>query len=221
MSGEVRGDDVARAGPRVEELANARLKAPLRSADGTSGQASGAGCEVIENRAQVGLVTRLFIDPSEAGPSSSALAVGILGSKRAGGSSSQGPSMREKLKGAAAVGAGPAIRPLLSKDKGWLLLRAPVEVNLEEAAIGNPTFNDRPCTSGRSFEGEYYDHSGVLREDIHEGSTLRMLDADRSAKNGNGCWDLVEVNCVDNKARNTEWGSAQSVPPRSQGREGD
>ena len=118
-SGEVRGDDVARAGPRVEELANARLKVPLRSADGTSGQASGAGCEVIENRAQVGLVTRLFIDPSEAGPSSLAFAVGILGSKRAGGSSSQGPSMREKLKGAAAVGAGPAIRPLLSKDKGW------------------------------------------------------------------------------------------------------
>ena len=74
---------------------------------------------------------------------------------------------------------------------------------------------------GRTLEGEYYDHSGVLREDIHEGSTLRMLDADRSAKNGNGCWDLVEVNCVDNKARNTEWGSAQSVPPRSQGREGD
>ena len=74
---------------------------------------------------------------------------------------------------------------------------------------------------GRTPEGEYYDHSGVLREDVHEGSTLRMLDADGSAKNGNGCWDLVEVNCVDNKARNTEWGSAQAVPPRSQGREGD
>ena len=61
---------------------------------------------------------------------------------------------------------------------------------------------------GRTPEGEYYDHSGVLREDIQEGNMLRMLDADRSAKNGNRCWDLVEVNCVDNKVRSTEWGSA-------------
>ena len=36
---------------------------------------------------------------------------------------------------------------------------------------------------------------------------LRMLDADRSAESGNRCWDLVEVNCVDNKVRSTEWGS--------------
>ena len=61
---------------------------------------------------------------------------------------------------------------------------------------------------GRTPEGEYYDHSRVLREDIQEGNMLRMLDADRSAKNGNRCWDLVEVNCVDNKVRSTEWGSA-------------
>ena len=60
---------------------------------------------------------------------------------------------------------------------------------------------------GRTPEGEYYDHSRVLREDIQEGNMLRMLDADRSAKNGNRCWDLVEVNCVDNKVRSTEWGS--------------
>ena len=60
---------------------------------------------------------------------------------------------------------------------------------------------------GRTPEGEYYDHSRVLREDIQEGNMLRMLDADRSAKNGNRCWDLVEVNCVDNKVKSTEWGS--------------
>ena len=70
---------------------------------------------------------------------------------------------------------------------------------------------------GRTPEGEYYDHSGMLREDIQEGNTLRMLDADGSAENGNGCWDLVEVNCVDNKARNMEWGLAQFVPQEVKG----
>ena len=77
---------------------------------------------MIENRAQVGSVTRLFIDPPKARPSSSGLAMGILGSNRAGGSSSQGPSVGENLKGAAAVGAGPVIGPSLSKDKGWVVV---------------------------------------------------------------------------------------------------
>ena len=74
---------------------------------------------------------------------------------------------------------------------------------------------------GRTPEGEYYDHSGVLREDVHEGSTLRMLDADGSAKNGNGCWDLVEVNCVEKQGKEYGVGFSSVCAPRSQGREGD
>ena len=60
---------------------------------------------------------------------------------------------------------------------------------------------------GRTPEGEYYDHFGVLREDIQEGKLVSILDADGQDENGNGCWDLVEVNCVGYSARDLEWGS--------------
>ena len=123
--GEVRGDDATHVGQRVEELVDARLKAPLRSVDGTGGQVSGVGCEVIVKRAQVESVTRFFIDPSEAGPSSSALAEGMLGSKRDGGPSSQGPSVGENLKRVVDVGVGPAIGSSRSKGKGWAAVEGP------------------------------------------------------------------------------------------------
>ena len=42
-SGEVRGDAVARVGPRVEELANAGEEVRFQSVDGTGGQAKGVG----------------------------------------------------------------------------------------------------------------------------------------------------------------------------------
>ncbi|RVW63717.1 hypothetical protein CK203_052752 [Vitis vinifera] len=66
------------------------------------------------------------------------------------------------------------------------------EGRLEEAAGGYSPHIDRPCASGRSLKGEYYDHSGVLREDIQEGKLVSILDADGQDENGNGCWDLVE-----------------------------
>ena len=80
---------------------------------------------MIVKRAQVESVTRFFIDPSEAGPSSSALAEGMLGSKRDGGPSSQGPSVGENLKRVVDVGAGPAIGPSCSKGKGWAAVEGP------------------------------------------------------------------------------------------------
>ena len=73
---------------------------------------------------------------------------------------------------------------------------------------GSSPFNS--FSFGRTLEGKYYDHSGVLKEDIQERKLLSILVADGLAENGNGCWDLVEVNCVGYLARNLEWGSAQS-----------
>ena len=108
-SREVRGDVVARAGPRVEELANARLKEQFRSADGTGGLANGAGSEEIENRVQNGSMTRPSFDPSVARPSLPGLAVGLVGSKRTVGPLSQGPLVGELLKGVVADGDGPEI----------------------------------------------------------------------------------------------------------------
>ena len=123
--GEVRGENAARAGSRMEELENVRLKALFLSADGTDGQASGSGGEVIVNRVQVGSVARLSLDPSEIGPSLSGPTVGLLGSKRAGGRSSQGPSVGLKLKGVVADGVGLVAGPSSSKAKWW----AAVEVS--------------------------------------------------------------------------------------------
>ncbi|RVW23294.1 hypothetical protein CK203_095517 [Vitis vinifera] len=122
-SREVRGDVVARAGPRVEELANARLKEQFRSADGTGGLANGAGSEEIENRVQNGSMTRPSFDPSVARPSLPGLAVGLVGSKRTVGPLSQGPLVGELLKGVVADGDGPEIGSSCSKGKGGPPLR--------------------------------------------------------------------------------------------------
>lgn len=62
---------------------------------------------------------------------------------------------------------------------------------------------------GRTPNGEYYDHFGVLWEEIQEDTSLSML---KSVENGERCWDLVEVNRVNNKARGWEWGSILSEP---------
>ena len=67
---------------------------------------------------------------------------------------------------------------------------------------------------GWTPEGEYYDHSGVLWEEIQEDTLLSML---KSIENGEGCWDLVEVNRVNNKARGWEWGSVLSEPQEARG----
>ena len=67
---------------------------------------------------------------------------------------------------------------------------------------------------GRTLEGEYYDHSRVLWEEIQEDTSLSML---KSIENGQGCWDLVEVNRVNNKARGWEWGSVLSEPQEARG----
>lgn len=81
--GEVRGDDTSRVGPRVvEEVGIAWLEALHLSTDGTGGEVSGSGREVIANWVQVGSVARPFLDSLAIGPPSSGPSMGSKGSKR-------------------------------------------------------------------------------------------------------------------------------------------
>ena len=70
---------------------------------------------------------------------------------------------------------------------------------------------------GRTPKGEYYDHSGVLREDIQEDKLVSIPNANGQDENGNGGWNLVKVNCVGYSARDLEWGSIQSKPQEVRG----
>ena len=115
------GEVDARVGPQVEEMANAQLEAQFQSADGTRGQMNGAGIEAIVNRVQNGSMTRPSFNFSVAGPSSAGLVVGLEGSKRVVGPSSQSPSLKEDVDG----GVGPASGPSYSRGKGWVA----IEVN--------------------------------------------------------------------------------------------
>ena len=55
---------------------------------------------------------------------------------------------------------------------------------------------------GRTPEGEFFDHSGALRE---EESPLCILNVDETVGNGSACWDLVEAKCGYNKVRGSVW----------------
>ena len=46
---------------------------------------------------------------------------------------------------------------------------------------------------------------------------VSIPDADGHAEVGNGCWDLIEVNCVRDLARDLEWGLVQSEPQEVRG----
>ena len=119
--GEVRGEATAHAGPCVvEEKENAWLEALHLSADGMGGQVSGSGREVIANQFQVGSVAWSSLDPLAFGPSSSGLAVGSKGTKRAGGLSLLGPPVDLKLKCATVDEAGPTAGPSSSKAEWWV-----------------------------------------------------------------------------------------------------
>ena len=61
-------------------------------------------------------------------------------------------------------------------------------------------------------EGEYYDHSGALGEEIRIENQMRLTAEDGLEEDGNGCWDLVEFNGDSNKVRGAEWELAMSEP---------
>ena len=66
----------------------------------------------------------------------------------------------------------------------------------------------------RTPKGEYYDHSGVLCEEIQKDTPQSMI---KSVENGGGCWDLVEVNIVNNKDKEWERGSNLTEPQEVRG----
>ena len=111
--GEVKGDVAALATPRMEELENARLKALLLPADGIGGQDSGAGGDGAKKWVQVGSGARAPLDDREVGLSSPGLSASLLGLKLK--SPWNSPSVGQKLKGVANVGAGPGDGPSFSK----------------------------------------------------------------------------------------------------------
>ena len=62
---------------------------------------------------------------------------------------------------------------------------------------------------GRTPEGEFFDHFGVLREACQNGSVSNRQDAVRPSENGNDCWELVEFKGPISVARDLEGGSSQ------------
>ena len=111
--GEVKGDVAALATPRMEELENARLKVLLLPADGIGGQDSGAGGDRAKKWVQVGSGAQAPLDDREVGLSSPGLSASLLGLKLK--SPWNSPSVGQKLKGVANVGAGPGDGPPFSK----------------------------------------------------------------------------------------------------------
>ena len=64
----------------------------------------------------------------------------------------------------------------------------------------------------RTPKGEFYDHSGEMRENLQEENMLSLAVAGGSTVSGKGCWDLVEVNCAAIEVQNLEWNSVQAEP---------
>ena len=60
----------------------------------------------------------------------------------------------------------------------------------------------------RTLEGEFYDHSGEIREVCQNGNLLSFQNAAGPIVNGNGCLELVEFNGPILVARFSEGGSA-------------
>ena len=69
-------------------------------------------------------------------------------------------------------------------------------------AVGSSYSSSIPF--GRTLERESYDHSGEIRAYLQEGNMMKSAAAGGSTVSGEGCWDLVEVNCaaIEFKIRN-------------------
>ena len=61
---------------------------------------------------------------------------------------------------------------------------------------------------GWTPEGEFFDHSGVLREACQNGIVSNCQDAAGPSENGNDCWELVEFNGPISVARALGGGGA-------------
>ena len=70
---------------------------------------------------------------------------------------------------------------------------------------------------GRTPEGEFFDHFGVIREACQKGNLPSFQDAAGPSAIGNECWELVEFNGPISMARYSKGGS--SWPEFQEGRE--
>ena len=63
---------------------------------------------------------------------------------------------------------------------------------------------------GRTPERKFYDHSEEMRENLQEGNMLKLATVGGSTVSREGCWDLVEVNCVAIEVQNPKWNPVQA-----------
>ena len=70
---------------------------------------------------------------------------------------------------------------------------------------------------GQTPGGEFFYHSGVLREACQNGILLNYQDAVGPSANGNDCWELVEFDGPISVARDSEGGSSQSKSQEGMG----
>ena len=75
-------------------------------------------------------------------------------------------------------------------------------------AVGSSYSSSIPL--GRTPERESYDHSGEIRAYIQEGNMMKSVAAGGFTVSGEGCWDLVEVNCAAIEIQNPEWNPVQA-----------
>ena len=73
---------------------------------------------------------------------------------------------------------------------------------------------------GRTPEGEFFDHSGVIREACQIGNESNGQGAAGTREIGNACWELVEFKGPISTARELEGGSSQYELQEERG-EGD
>ena len=73
---------------------------------------------------------------------------------------------------------------------------------------------------GRTPEGEFFDHSGVIREACQIGNESNGQGAAGTREIGNACWELVEFKGPISTARELEGGSSQ-YELQEERREGD
>ncbi|RVW89112.1 hypothetical protein CK203_040212 [Vitis vinifera] len=184
---EVRGDAAARATPRVEELESVRPEALLLPADGIDGQDSGAGGDGTGKRVQVGYGARAF-----SGSGGWALPVRPPESRR-------GSLERACLWARAAYDNG------RNCEAEFLKIREKEDEWKQQMASSHSVID-------RALIEEELRYGSAL---IQWGDTpLTML---KSVENGGGCWDLVEVNIVNNKDKEWERGSNLTEPQEVRG----
>ncbi|RVX14659.1 Threonine--tRNA ligase, mitochondrial 1 [Vitis vinifera] len=200
--GEVRGDADSRAGVRVEDLEIARLEAQLLTADGTDGQAVGPlphGPPVARLLKDAGVdgagpvtgpaCSKVYGLKVRPGPTQSQISWAHFASCNGHNAEAEFFRLREKEieKKQQKEGSHSATDCALDEEAsryGFALNSGGVRV-LGSSSSFHLSF-------GRTPEGEFFDHSGALRE---EESPLCILNVDETVGNGSACWDLVEAKC--------------------------